>query len=33
MNQGRCLYWLLVQLAAVAVGVYLGLMVFDAVST
>ena len=33
MNQGRRLYWLLVQLAAIAAGVYLGLMVFDAVST
>ena len=33
MNQGSRLCWLFVQLAAIAAGIYLGLVIFDVVST
>ena len=33
MNPGPRWYWLFVQLAAIAAGIYLGLWIFDAVST
>ena len=33
MSQGPRLYWLFVQLAAIVEGVYLGLVIFDVVST
>ena len=32
MNSSRW-YWLIVQLAAVAAGIYLGVLIFDAVTT
>ena len=33
MTRQRALYWLTVQLAAIAAGIYLGAWVFDAVTT
>jgi hypothetical protein len=32
VSRGAKLYWLSVQLAAIAAGIYLGLMVYEAVS-